>query len=425
VDGGRATSHTRDVASGAGSVRDRDLRVVAGAICLSALGDGIALIALGLRAKELGGGDMEAGLAIAGIFICLWAPVVVLSGHVGLLVDRVETRGLLVAVSAAQACVALALAFVGSLWLLLALAALLGSGIAIAQAAEFALVPLVGGRRTLQAANGMVETARALGFAIGPVCGSVLVAVGGTAAAMSADAASFVVVGAAGASLAVRRRPERRPHGERRRARDGLSFLFEDRIVGLMVVVVFVSLLFMSASIPADLVYVQDVLGVKDIGIGVVLSAWTVGMLVGSNVVARRVSLAGLATAALAGVVVQGLGKFLAPFWLVFGFMLAMYAIGGLGHGVKNVTSRTLIHTRVAPERHGRAFAAWNGVRNAAELAALAAGGLLVGALGARETLWLAGGLSALAGVVGLGVLAGWRSRVPEPEPEVGTIGSP
>ena len=425
MDGGRATPHTRGVASGAGPVRDRDLRVVAGAICLSALGDGIALIALGLRAKELGGGDMEAGLAIAGIFICLWAPVVVLSGHVGLLVDRVETRGLLVAVSAAQACVALALAFVGSLWLLLVLAVVLGSGIAIAQAAEFALVPHVGGRRTLQAANGMVETARALGFAIGPVCGSVLVATGGTAAAMSVDAVSFVVVGAAGLSLAVRRRPERRSHGERRRARDGISFLFEDRIVGLMVVVVFVSLLFMSASIPADLVYVQDVLGVKDIGIGVVLSAWTVGMLVGSNLVARRVSLAGLATAALAGVVVQGLGKFLAPFWLVFGFMLAMYAIGGLGHGVKNVTSRTLIHTRVAPERHGRAFAAWNGVRNAAELAALAAGGLLVGALGARETLWLAGGLSALAGVVGLSVLAGWRSRVPEPEPEVGTIGSP
>jgi len=164
---------------------------------------------------------------------------------------------------------------------------------------------------------------------------------------------------------------------------------------------------------------------VKDIGIGVVLSAWTIGMLVGSNVVARRVSLGGLATAALVGVVVQGLGKFLAPFWLVFGFMLAMYAIGGLGHGVKNVTSRTLIHTRVAPDRHGRAFAAWNGVRNAAELAALAAGGLLVGVLGARETLWLAGGLSALAGAVGLSILAGWRSRMPEPEPEVGTIGSP
>jgi MFS family permease len=223
----------------------------------------------------------------------------VLSGHVGLLVDRLETRGLLVAVSGAQACVAVALAFVDSLALLVALAALLGSGIAIAQAAEFALVPLVGGRRSLQAANGMVETARALGFAFGPVCGSVLVATGGTAAAMIVDAASFVVVGGAALTLGVRRRPEAHAAGERRRARDGIAFLFADRLVALMVVVVFVSLLFMSASIPADVVYVQDVLGVEDIGIGIVLSGWTLGMLVGSNVVARRVSLAGLAAAAM------------------------------------------------------------------------------------------------------------------------------
>jgi MFS family permease len=424
MDGGRDASHTRGVTTSV-PARERDLRVIAGAICLSALGDWIALVAMGLRANEMAGSSMGNGLAIAGIFICLWAPVVLLSGHVGLLVDRVETRGLLVAVSAAQACVALGLAVVGSLWALLALAALLGSGIAIAQAAEFALVPAVAGARTLQAANGTVETARALGFAAGPLCGSLLVTAGGTAAAMIADALSFVVVGAAGLSLAVRRRPARSAHEGRRRARDGIAFLFADRLVALMVVVVFVSLLFMSASIPADLIYVQDVLGVENIGIGIVLSAWTVGMLAGSNVVARRVSLGGLAAAAMVGVTVQGLGKFLTPFWLVFGFMVVMYVVGGVGHGLKNVTSRTLIHTRVAPERHGRAFAAWNGVRNAAELGALAVGGVLVGALGARETLWLAGGLSALAGMAGLGVLAGWRGRVPEPEPEVGTIGSP
>ncbi len=424
LDGRGETPHTRLVAT-TGEVRARDLRVLAGAISLSALGDGIALVAMGLRANDMAAGAMGTGLAIAGMFICLWAPVVVLSGHVGLLVDRVETRGLLVAVSAAQACVATALALGDSLWLLFALAALLGSGIAVAQAAEFALVPVVAGRRSLQNANGTVETARALGFTFGPVCGSVLVAVGGTAAAMGVDAVSFVVVGAAGLSLAVRRRPKPAAPEERRRARDGIGFLLSDRLVALMVVVVFVSLLFMSASIPADLVYVQDVLGVEDIGIGIVLSAWTLGMLVGSNVIARRISLAGLAAGAMVGVTVQGLGKLLAPFWLVFAFMIVMYFVGGIGHGVKNVTSRTLIHTRVPPERHGRAFAAWNGVRNAAELGALAAGGVLVGALGARETLWLAGGFSALAGVVGLALLSGRRGRAPEAEPAVSTIGFP
>jgi len=408
-----------------GQVRERDLRVVSSAIGLSALGDGVALVALALAAKNMVGGGMGSGVAVSALFICLWAPVVVLSGHVGLLVDRLETRSLLVLISFGQAAVAVALATVDSIAPLLVLAALLGSGIAVAQAAEFALVPTVSGSRTLQQTNSTVETLRALGFTFGPVCGSLLVAAGGTSTAMLVDAVSFVVVGLAGLSLAVRRRPEAAVDGERRRARDGITFLLSDRVVALMVIVVFVSLLFMSASIPADIVYVEDVLGIENIGIGVVFSAWTLGMLVGSNVVARRVSLGALATAALVGVVVQGGGKLIAPFWLTLGFMVAAYFVGGVGHGLKNVTSRTLIHARVAPERHGRAFAAWNGIRNAAELAALAAGGVIVGAIGARESLWLAGGLSALAGAVGLALLASRRAPAREVEPSPGTIVSP
>lgn len=163
----------------------------------------------------------------------------------------------------------------------------------------------------------------------------------------------------------------------------------------------------------------------ENIGIGILFSSWTLGMLVGSNVVARRVSLAGLVTAALVGVVVQGLGKFAAPFWLVFGFAVATYFVGGIGHGLKNVTSRTLIHHRIPPERHGRAFAAWNGVRNAAELGALAVGGVVVGTIGAHSTLWFAGGLSALAGAIGLVYLAGWgATRSAKTEADVSTTGS-
>jgi hypothetical protein len=97
----------------AGIVRERDLRVLSAAIGLSALGDGVALVALGLQAKHVSGEGMGGGFAIAAMFICLWAPVVLLSGHVGLLVDRLETRRLLVLVSAGQACVAAALAVAG------------------------------------------------------------------------------------------------------------------------------------------------------------------------------------------------------------------------------------------------------------------------------------------------------------------------
>ena len=55
----------------------------------------------------------------------------------------------------------------------------------------------------------------------------------------------------------------------------------------------------------------------------------------------------------------------------MLGFFLACSFVGGLGHGVKNVMFRSLIHVRVPDRLHGRAFAAYNGIRNGAELGAL------------------------------------------------------
>jgi hypothetical protein len=151
-------------------------------------------------------------------------------------------------------------------------------------------------------------------------------------------------------------------------------------------------------------------------------------MLLGSLLIAPRVAAAAVASAGLAAVVIQGTGLALPALWLSFAFMLACAFLGGLGHGVKNVMFRTLIHVRVPEALHGRAFAAYNGIRNAAELGAFAAGGFLVVAIGARGTLAYAGGLSALAGLVGLVVLLrmnrGWRPSGPvgvprEPVPPV------
>jgi hypothetical protein len=75
---------------------------------------------------------------------------------------------------------------------------------------------------------------------------------------------------------------------------------------------------------------------------------------------------------------------------------------GGIGHAAKNVIVRTLIHERVPDALRGRAFAAYSGLRNAAELIALGGGGVLVTTLGARTTLFIAGAGAVVAGVCGL-----------------------
>jgi hypothetical protein len=147
------------------------------------------------------------------------------------------------------------------------------------------------------------------------------------------------------------------------------------------------------------------------------LSIWTVGMALGALLVSPRIAAGAVAATGLAAVAVQGSALALPALWLSFAFFLACSFMGGLAHGLKNVMFRSLIHVRVPDHLHGRAFAAYNGIRNSAELGAFAAGGFLVVAIGARGTLAYAGGLSALAGLVGLLALLrmyrGWAPTGP------------
>ena len=89
---------------------------------------------------------------------------------------------------------------------------------------------------------------------------------------------------------------------------------------------------------------------------------------------------------------------------------LVLYAVGGAGHGVKNVAARALIHDRVQAAAHGRAFATYAALRNCAELAALVIGGVLVDTIGARGTLLLAGAATAVIGLLGCAGLGQTRA---------------
>jgi Major Facilitator Superfamily len=399
-------------------LRDRDFRLVAGSVGLSALGDWVAIVALGLHVKEI----TDSGYAVAGLWICLFGPSVAVAGHAGLLVDRVEATRLLAAISLLGAAVAAALGFMNATAPVLALTALLGLVFAVSQPTEFALVPPLAGQRNIQEANGHIETARYLGFGAGPVLGGLLFSAGGLELAMLVDAGTFVAVACAALALRVRRDPGALADAERApRARDGVTFLFRDRVLFLAMTVAFGSLLFMSAVWVGELFFVQDVLGRGDLAYGVMLSIWTVGMALGALLLSPRIPAVAVPAVGLVAVAVQGAALALPALWLSFGFFLACSLMGGLAHGLKNVMFRSLIHVRVPDRLHGRVFAAYNGIRNTAELAAFAAGGLLVVAIGPRGTLAYAGGLSALAGLTGVLVLLRmYRGWVP-----TGPVGPP
>ena len=143
----------------------RDLRLLAAAVALSAAGDMLLVVVLALRVHDLTG----SGFAVSALFGALMLPVVLLAPFAGRLVDRVETRRVLLCVSLAQAVVAGGLVFAGGLVPILVLTALLGVGAAIAGPAEAALVPATIDEERLAKANGWVETARYTGFTAGPL----------------------------------------------------------------------------------------------------------------------------------------------------------------------------------------------------------------------------------------------------------------
>jgi len=379
--------------------RDRDFRLVAASVGVSALGDWVAIVALGLHVKDL----TDSGFAVAALWICLFGPSVLVAGWAGLLVDRVEATRLLAGVSAVGAVAAVAVAFSSAVAPVLILTAALGVVFATSSPAEFSLVPPLAGEQRIQEANGHIETARYIGFGAGPLIGGLLFGIGGLELAMLVDAGTFAFVAVAALSLRVRRRPAELSESERSpRARDGVAFLFRDRLLALVMTVAFASLLFMSAVWVGELFFVEDVLDRGEVAYGSMLSIWTMGMALGAMLLSRRVAVGAVAAIGLLAAATQGAALALPALWLSFVFFLACSFVGGLAHGLKNVMFRSLIHVRVPDVLHGRAFAAYNGIRNTAELGAFAAGGLLVAAIGARGTLAYAGGLSALAGVVGV-----------------------
>ncbi len=373
--------------------RSHDLRLLAGAAGLSALGDFMAIFPLILHVQQRTG----SALAVSALIFALWGPVVLASGLAGAIVDRFENRRILIGVSLTQAAVVAAvLAGVDQLWALLPLMVLLGCGVAVSQPAEFALVPAAAGPDIDAArANGLMETARAVGFTAGPVVGGALGAAGLLWLALALNALSFLVVAAAAGLLRARRQPQRAdpadPTANPVRARDGFIFLARHRDLAITLGGAVAALLLFSMSATAEPFFVTDVLGAGSLGYGLLLTSWTLGMAAGSAGLAHRVTRSQLATGALVAVVLQGLGIAGGALSSVLGMALIGFTFGGMAHGVKNVLLRTLIHERAPEELRGRVFAAYNGARNGAELGALALGGIAVGALGARAALLAAG----------------------------------
>jgi MFS family permease len=382
-------------------LKERDFGLIVVAVGLSSFGDVLAAVALTIRVHDLTG----SGFAVAALLLADLVAHVLLAPWAGILVDRVETVRVLVAVSIGQVAVAVALAFTHEVPILVGLLFLLGAGATVVTPAVLALIPKVVGRDRITPANASLEIARYAGATAGPVVAGVLAATLGTGAALLADAGSFAALAIAAALLRVRRPPEeagREGTGERARVRDGFSFLWGEPVLRLAAVVLTITVVFAVMDNVALVFFAKDTLEAGDGGYGTLVSVWTAGMVAGILIVARRLTDQALAPGAIIADTTCGLAVLIAALWPALAIAVGLFIVGGAGNGIGNVARRSLIHHRTPDRLHGRVFAANAALLNSGQIAAIALGGILVEAMGPRGTLVLAGAGMVVVGIAGL-----------------------
>jgi MFS family permease len=163
-----------------------------------------------------------------------------------------------------------------------------------------------------------------------------------------------------------------------------------------------VMIIFAAADNVAEVFFAKDVLGAGSTGYGVLVTMWTLGMVSGSTLAGRMLRPQHLSAAVLIAGTIGGTAVLVAAGAAIYPLAVAMFFVGGAANGLELVAMRSLLHHRVPDHLRGRAFAAYYGVVQGAQIVALAASGGLVEALGARGTMMLAGAGTAAVAVLGL-----------------------
>jgi MFS family permease len=376
----------------------RDLRTAVWARAISLLGDEMALVALLLRTQARGGGAWPVvALLMAGTL-----PLVLLAPIVGRLVDRFDSRGLLVGSALGQLICCSALAYQQQTAAVLLLVALMGAGQAVNGATWQALLPRIVGVERLPAALGTSQAAGTAASILAPVLGGVLTGWQGARLPLLLDAASFAVIALAGLLVRTRRGGLANTSGPAGDARGGLAILRADRTLLRLVVLLTAFILLAGTVNVVEIFLVRQSLHASAGWYGVLGGSWGLGLLAGALLGGRlrtQVALLRATVASCLGVGVALVGMGLAP---AVGWVLPATLLGGVSNGTVNVSIGAVLGIRCTEAVRGRLSATAGGLATAGQIGALLLGGLLAATLSPRLVFALSGGLGVLV-ALGLG----------------------
>ncbi len=375
---------------------------------ISFVGDAISMIALVILVVQITG----SASAVGGVLVARLLPTLA-SPLAGVLADRLDRRAVLVASDLARAVLALGIVFVRDLIVLYVLVFLMGLARTLFNPTIRAAFPSVVGGGDLTRANSLINGTFSVSVTVGPALGGLLVASVGVDVAFILDAMTYLI-SAAFLSLIPLPRPSQSEHESLiRELRSGLGYLARARVPLGIMVGAFLIVLTTDITVPAEVFLAKQTFDAGDVGYGLLVSAWGVGMVVGTAVTAVLGDRVNLVIVYFLSIFAWALAFAGAGLSSTFVLALGALAVAGVSNGVDNVAAVTILQKRVPDALLGRVFSVRFLGYSAGEALAYPTGGLIVDAIGPRSTYLLAGAATAAAGLIVLFVVIGASTRTP------------
>jgi len=372
-------------------LRDRPrFRALWTALALSNIGSGAAVTALVLYVQQTRG----TGTAVAALLIAETVPRL-LGPLTGSVADRVDLRRLMIGADLGQAALFAALALLPPFAAILALTALTSALQTTYGPARTVAVPALVEDSELLQANSLTGVAANLFVGIGPLVGGVLFAVGGAAAVMALNTATFLL-----SALLTRRIPalppeQREQAGEPREpffasARTGLRYALANPVTRTITLTILFMFAFLSIDNVALVFLVRDTLGGSAVAYGLISAAFGAGMLIGSLAIVRGSGF-GAPRLYLLGVGLSSLGALLTGLTPALLLVAVVQLLSGGGNGIEIVAGDTAFQQGVPRRLLGRVYGLTSTAVGIGTGIAMVLGGFLVDATSPRVAFLVAG----------------------------------
>jgi MFS family permease len=377
---------------------------------VSQLGDAFFSLAILVKVFDMSGSTMTVGK----IMMLSILPQILMGFLIGPWIDRFNKVKTLIVIDVARAIVVILIPLANSIEILALLVFVLSGFSTIFNPTITSLIPnVVNGEEELAEANALSSATQSFVSLVGPAIGGFIILYLGINLSFYLDCFSYIFSVLCIYLLKVK--VEQYRIGENKGIIDewllGLKYISNNKLVRDLIIA-FVLFIFTGTAIEILLVsLVKETLMLSTLWLGVVDSAWALGMLIGGSVafiMKRKISPTKTMFLGLSGAGVMMILLSFVPNILV---AILVMTVMGILNTLAAVSSITALQLNIPQEIRGRVFTFRSTLIQCAAVMSMVIGGVLADIIGIRETIRVAG-LVELAWIILWLILRIYRSRL-------------